>query len=252
MEELILILLISFILSLSTTNKQLFELPIYGSYSYSGNNPSLSVLNISEFKEDIIIISYYIEHNGFKTEELKYEFTDKYPDVNFNCKDIKQKSYSKLTKSGTKRNSKIKTVDYFFEIKNQNKRFLVLENLLYPDYVIEVTHHKKDSLALIIIIVVIFFLLFFGVMGFAIYCIIKTNRNKKSNTIDFQKEEPVAPYPPNQPYDSKQNNDIPIQQLPYSPQLIPPEVENSNETGYSSGINQQNGSSGTGEQRYYS
>lgn len=50
MKELILILLISYILNLSTTNKELFELPIYGSYSYSGNNPSISFLNISEFK----------------------------------------------------------------------------------------------------------------------------------------------------------------------------------------------------------
>ena len=108
MEELILILLISFILSLSTTNKQLFELPIYGSYSYSGNNPSLSVLNISEFKEDIIIISYYIEHNGFKTEELKYEFTDKYPDVNFNCKDIKKKVIVNSLKVAPKETVKLK------------------------------------------------------------------------------------------------------------------------------------------------
>ena len=44
-----------------------------------------------------------------------------------------------------------------------------------------------------------------------------------------------------------------MQQPPYVPQPIPPEVANSNDTGYSSGIGQQDGySSGMGEQPYYS
>ena len=43
------------------------------------------------------------------------------------------------------------------------------------------------------------------------------------------------------------------QQPPYVPQPIPPEVINSNETGYSSGMGQQEGySSGIGQQGYYS
>ena len=43
-----------------------------------------------------------------------------------------------------------------------------------------------------------------------------------------------------------------MQQLPYVPQPIPPEVMNSNDTGYSSGMGQQDGySSGMG-QGYYS
>ena len=252
MKELILIFLISYILSLSTTNKQIFELPIYGSYSYSGNNPSLSVLKISEFKEDLIIISYYINRNGFNREELKYGFTDNYPDVNFNFTDIKQKSYAKLKKSGSKRHKNIDSVDYYYEIKNKNKSFLVLENLLYSDYNIKVTHHKKESYVLIIIIVVIFLILFIGVIVFSIY-MIRISNKKKSNTIDFQKEEPSSLYPPNQTYNSTQNNDIQMQTSPYMPQPIPPEVANSNETGYSSEMGQQNGySSGIGEQGYSS
>ena len=44
-----------------------------------------------------------------------------------------------------------------------------------------------------------------------------------------------------------------MQQSPSVPQPIPPEVMDSNETGYSSGMGQQNGySSGAGEQGYYS
>ena len=44
-----------------------------------------------------------------------------------------------------------------------------------------------------------------------------------------------------------------MQQPPYVPQPIPPEVINSNDTGYSSGMGQQDGySSGMGEQPYYS
>ena len=250
MKELILVLLISYILSLSTTDKQLFELPIYGSYSYSGNNPSLSVLNISEFKEDLIIISYYIKRFGFKTEELKYGFTDNYPDVNFKFTDIKKKSYAKISKSGSKSHKKINSVDYYYEIENQNKSFLVLENLLYPDYDIEVAHHQKESYVLIIIVVIIILIPFFGIIGFSIY-MIRISNKKKSNSIDFQKEEPSSLYPLNQPYNSTQNNDIQIQTPPLK--AIPPEVANSNETGYSTGMGQQNGYySGIGEQGYYS
>jgi len=44
-----------------------------------------------------------------------------------------------------------------------------------------------------------------------------------------------------------------MQQPPYEPQPTPPEAMSSNDTGYSSGMGQQNGySSGTGEQGYYS
>ena len=227
MKELIFILLITYILNLSTTNKELFELPIYGSYSYSGNNPSISFLNISEFKEDKIIISYKIKHHGFKSAVLKYGFTDNYPDTNFKFENVKNKSYSQIAKSGRKNNKTVTSVDYYYEIENQNKTFLVLENLLYPDYMIEVTHHKEESPVFIIIVIVIFALLFLGVIGFSVYMIRKSNRGTKSKSIDYQKEEPSPLYPPNQPYDSTQP--------------IPPEVTNSNETGYSSGINQQNG-----------
>ena len=77
-KELILLiyLLISYILSLytsnSTTSKQLFNLTLYGSLKYNGNYPSLSILDISGFEDDTIYISYYIERSGFKTKILNY------------------------------------------------------------------------------------------------------------------------------------------------------------------------------------
>ena len=93
--------------------------------------------------------------------------------------------------------------------------------------------------------------------SFALYSIYKKKKRVKSENIDFKKEkkeeEPSPLYPPNQTYDSNQANTIPMQQPPYVPQPIPPEVANSNETEYSSGMGQQDGySSGIGEQGYYS
>ena len=88
--------------------------------------------------------------------------------------------------------------------------------------------------------------------------IVKTKKKKESKNIDFQKEkekkmeEPSPLYPPNQTYDSTQANTLPMQQPPYAPQPIPPEVMNSNDTGYSSGMDQQDGySSGMGQGYYY-
>ena len=242
MKELILILLISYILSLSTTYEQIFQLPIYGSHSYSGNIPSLTFLNISEFKEDKIIISYYIKHFKFLTNEIKYGFTDNYPDINFQCKYRKNYSYTtSTTNGGTKKNKKITSIDYYYEIVNQNKTFLVLENLLYPDYEIEVTHHKEgEFLKKIIILLVVFFAVCFFILGLVLFLIFKdTKKKKKSESIDFQKGEPSPLCPPNEPYDSTQANIFPIQQPPY----IPPDASIPNEVGYSSG---------TGEKAYYS
>ena len=71
MKVFILIILISYILSLyssnSTTSKQLFSLTLYGSVKYNGNYPSLSILDISGFENDIIYISYYIKRYSFGT-----------------------------------------------------------------------------------------------------------------------------------------------------------------------------------------
>jgi hypothetical protein len=249
-------LLLSYILSLdlsnSTTSKQLFNLSLYGSLKYSGSDPSLSILDISGFEDDVIYISYYIKHSSFKTKLLNYEFTDVYPDKYFECTNQAKSSRSSTTSTG-KKSKKITSIDLYFEIEKQNKKYLVLENLLYQGYDIEVTHHKYNPITWMIVLIVIFCVIWIGLASFAIYRVFIKKRTK-SNTIDFKKEEPSPLYPPNEPYDSTKADTTPMQQQPpYVPQPIPPEVANSNETGYSSGMGQQEGySSGMGQQGYYS
>ena len=261
MKIFILIILISYILSLyssnSTTSKQLFNLPLYGSVTYNGNNPSLSILDISGFENDIIYISYYIKRSSFKTSTLKYGFTDIYPDKYFIC--VNQTEASSSTASYTTRKKvkrKANSKELYYEIKKLNKKYLVLENLLYEGYDIEVSHNRLSATTWIIIFVVIFCILWIIAAGFALYSICKNKKRIESKSIDFKKEkkeEPSPLYPPNQTYDSTQANTIPMQQPPYVPQPIPPEVINSNNTGYSSEMGQQDGySSGMGEQGYYS
>ena len=139
------------------------------------------------------------------------------------------------------------------KLKNKIKKYLVLGNLLFQGYYIEVSNHKdkpKDN-TLSIILFVLILLIVTGCL--VLYSYLKRKQRTKSKSIDFtKKEEPAPLYPPNQPYSSSQINDTSIQQ-PSAPQPIPPEVMDSNETGYSSGMGQQNGySSGAGEQGYYS
>jgi hypothetical protein len=254
MKVFILNLLISYILSLytsnSTTSKQLFNLTLYGSLKYNGNYPSLSILDISGLEDDAIYISYYIKRSGFKTKILNYEFTDVYPDEYFECTSQKQSSYASTTSTGKKTNKKITSIDLNFEIEKQNKKYLVLENLLYQGYEIEVNHHKHNPKTLMIILIVLFIVVWVSIASFAIYSVCKKRKQAKSKIIDFKKEEPSPLCPPNQPYDSTQAN---ITQMQEQPSYIPPEVANSDAIGYSSGMGQQDGySSGTGPQGYYS
>ena len=263
MKVFILIILISYILSLyssnSTTSKQLFSLTLYGSVKYNGNYPSLSILDISGFENDIIYISYYIKRYSFGTSKLKYGFTDIYPDKYFIC--VNQTEASSSTASYTTRKKvkrKANSKELYYEIKKLNKKYLVLENLLYEGYDIEVSHNRLSATTWIIIIVVIVMIFFAIIAGVFVYFFCYSTKGTKSENIDFnkekeKKEEPSPLYPPNQTYDSTQANTIPMQQPPYVPQPIPPEVINSNNTGYSSEMGQQDGySSGMGEQGYYS
>ena len=243
MKLFILILLISYILSLTTTKKELFNLDLYGSKSYSGDKPSLSILDISGFEKDEIYISYYIKSSGFGTKLLNYSFTDNYPDEYFECTSQTKSTFSSTTSTGKKTNKKITSINLYFEIKKENKKYLVLENLLYKGYTIEVTHHKTNILVWVIVAIVIVLLLFLVVGSLVIYDVCKKKKKLKSESINFKKEEPSPLYPPTETYDSTQGNTIQMQQPLYVPQPIPPEVANTNDTGYSSG---------TGEQGYYS
>ena len=228
MKALILNILISYILSLSTTNRELFYLPLYGSKEYNGNYASFSILNISNYQDEKIYISYYINSSSFNTEKLSYGFTDDLPDENFYCPNIIKSSHSSRNTTGTKKSLELISVTLYFEIKKQNKAYLVLDNLLFQDHYIVVSHNKdmpkedpKDN-TVGIILAIIAILILVGCIIFYVYLKIKQRTNSKS--IDFKKEEPSSLYPP-------QANDTPMQQPPYEPQPIPPEAINSNETG---------------------
>ena len=179
MKEYVLILLISYILSIytsnSTTSKQIFNLPLYGSVTYSGNNPSLSILDISGLEDDIIYISYYVRRSSLKTT-LNYGFTDVYPDENFECTNETTKIHSSTTSTGKSPNKSIKSIELYFEIEKQNKKYIVLENLLYKGYDVKVSHNKNSPMTWIYIFVVVFCLLWIGVASFAIYSFCKKKK----------------------------------------------------------------------------
>ena len=163
--------------------------------------------------------------------------------------------HSSTSSSGSK-HFKTYTFKLSFEFGKQNKKYLVLENIIYKGYQIEVKNTIYNPRVLTIILIILSVLILVASLIFYVYY--KFFKNKKrieSKSIDFKKEkkeEPSPLYPPNQTYDSTQANTIPMQQPPYEPQPIPPEVMNSNDTGYSSGMGQQDGySSGMG-QGYYS
>ena len=172
-------MLISYILSLYTSNstisKQLFNLPLYGSIKYSGKNPSLSILDISGYEEDAIYISYYIKSNNLGTITLKYEFTDVYPNEYFECASITQKTHSSTTKS----NKKVTSLKLYFEIKKQNKKYLVLENIIYKGYEIEVNHHKNNPQIWIYVLVIIFCILWIAGANFGVYTHCKNKKKKR-------------------------------------------------------------------------
>ena len=117
MKVLILNLLISYALSLTTTNRQSYNLKLYNSLIYDGNYASFSVLNISEYQEEKIYISYYIKRDSFGTRRLNYAFTDNYPNENFECTNHISSSTSSTNSSGQKKNNKITSIRLYFEIE---------------------------------------------------------------------------------------------------------------------------------------
>jgi len=259
MKVLILNLLISYILcvysSNSTISRKLFNLTIHGTIGYNGNTPSLTILDLSGCKDDVIYITYKINRRDFNTDIIYYEFTDVYPNEYFECANQMKSSHSSTSSSGSK-HFKTYTFKLSFEFGKQNKKYLVLENIIYKGYQIEVKNTIYNPRVQTIILIILSVLILVASLIFYVYY--KFFKNKKrieSKSIDFKKEkkeEPSPLYPPNQTYDSTQANTIPMQQLPYEPQPIPPEVMNSNDTVYSSGMGQQDGySSGMG-QGYYS
>jgi len=251
MKVFILIFLLSYAISLYTSNsivkRQLYNLTLYGSVQYNGTYASLTVLDLSGFEEENIYISYYVKASSFKAKEIKYAFSDNYPDEYFECTGIMESTRSSSTKKGKKNNKKTIAITLYFEFENKKTRYLILENPLYQQHTLEVTHYKTNPMVWVIIGIIIFVVVFLGFLGIIFYVVYTNEKNKKST--DNKKETPSPLYPPNQTYDSTQANTIEMQQQPpYAPQPIPPESTYSNDTGYSSGMGQQGYYSGMGVQ----
>ena len=100
MKVLILNLLISYILCIyssnSTISRKLFNLTIHGTIGYNGNTPSLTILDLSGCKDDVIYITYKINRRDFNTDIIYYEFTDVYPNEYFECANQMKSSIPQL------------------------------------------------------------------------------------------------------------------------------------------------------------
>lgn len=254
MKVFILLFLISYAISLYTSNaivkRQLYNLTLYGSVQYNGNYASLTVLDLSGFEEENIYISYYVKASSFNTRVINYAFSDNYPDEYFECTGKMESTHSFSTTNGKKKNKKTTSITKYFEFENKKTRYLILENLLYQEHTLEVTHHKTNPMVWVIIVIIIFVIAFLAALiGIIFYVFYTIKKNKTSKSTDNKKETPSPLYPPNQTYDSTQANTIEMQQQPpYAPQPIPPESTYSNDTGYSSGMGQQGFYSGMGVQ----
>ena len=125
MKVLILNLLISYILCIyssnSTISRKLFNLTIHGTIGYNGNTPSLTILDLSGCKDDVIYITYKINRRDFNTDIIYYEFTDVYPNEYFECANQMKSSHSSTSSSGSK-HFKTYTFKLSFEFGKQNKR----------------------------------------------------------------------------------------------------------------------------------
>ena len=117
------------------------------------NTPSFTILDLSGCKDEVIYITYKINRRDFNTEIIYYEFTDVYPNEYFECTNQMKSSHSSTSSSG-KSSSKISSIALTFEFEKQNKKYLVLENLLYEGYYIEVKNTSYNPRVLTVIMII--------------------------------------------------------------------------------------------------
>ena len=183
MKVFILNLLISYILCLyssnSTISRKLFDLTIHGSMVYLGNTPSFTILDLSGCKDEVIYITYKIKRPNFNTDIIYYEFTDVYPNEYFECTNQMKSSYSSTTSSGKSKSKKITSIALTFEFEKQNKKYLVLENLLYEGYLIEVKNTSYNPKVFAVIMTIISLLILGAAVSFYIYMRFCKEKKKK-------------------------------------------------------------------------
>ena len=80
-----------------------------------------------------------------------------------------ESTHSTRTSTGKKSSKKTTSITKYFEFEKQNNRYLVLENILYQEHYLEVTHHKINPMTWIIIAIIIFVIAFLLAIGYILY-----------------------------------------------------------------------------------
>lgn len=143
---------------------------------------------------------------------MNYDFSDDYP-IGFYYRFPKKLEESDGISSTSTSKAKIKkTTTYHYQlcftIPRENKKYLIIENLEYPNRFITIEHHKTNPYTTFTVVAIIISVVFVIIVALVIFfiCIrIKRDRNnsfRDSSKIDFKKEEP-SPL-----YSSGQNSDF--------------------------------------------
>ena len=187
------------------------DLELYGSCKYNGSLSGISVLDTSGIEGEEIYISFSINQKSFNTESLNYDFSDDYP-IGFYYSFRKKLEESHGISSTSTSKAKIKKTTYHYQlcftIPRENQKYLIIENLEYPNRFITIEHHKTNPYTTFTVVAIIISVVFVIIVALVIFfiCIrIKRDKNNSfqdSSKIDFKKEEP-SPL-----YSSGQNSDF--------------------------------------------
>ena len=124
MKEILFQLFFAFLVA--TLDGKIYNLKKYGKLKYQALEPSLTLLDITNIKENEINITYTIKYTYFLNEELNYSFIEDYPN---NENDFN----STYTITSNKRKILDNELKLYFTINNEKKKYLLLQNLLSPN-----------------------------------------------------------------------------------------------------------------------
>ena len=214
----ILLSILSFLISINlilNENIIIYNLDLFGKISYDNNTKSYTVLNLKETEIENIYITYTIPNRTFDNNILNYSFTNEYPKdnitTNSQIKIEQQKSSSKILENN---NFKYQVILYY-NIKKEDKQYLVLSNFenIFNDTIV-IEHTKNNStvktLAIICIVVgVITLIAIFIVAGKYIYMKKHDDLLKKEYGSSFveEKENPSVIPPEDSPQENNKNEE---------------------------------------------
>ena len=162
-KNLFLILFICFLINAIKAEYTKYNLVIYNKLTYNGENETITIVDITGINENDIYINYKIQNNKFTNNNLRYIFTDDYPNNNNTNFDFK----GPINSIDSKESNNEYTL--YFKIKKENKKYLILENLrgLAPGN-IQIENIKSGSKA-VIVIAIISLILLIGIIGAFIF-----------------------------------------------------------------------------------